>query len=373
MKTGMHTTNWWNQLFWGNSIYSYVFALGIVVVCFLAIRIFKSIVLKRLKTWSEKTKASWDDVLIMGLERFVIPILYVTVVYSAFAMLKVPEKAAKIAHIAYLVVLTWFLLRMVSSAIKRLLMRFAQNRGDGDSGQQQIGGMMILVNIIIWLIGVIFLIDNLGYDVTTLVTGLGIGGIAIALAAQTILGDLFSYFVIFLDRPFEIGDSITIGTQSGTVEKIGIKTTRIRTLSGDQLVCSNTDLTNSRINNFKRMETRRIVFTLSVIYATPEPVIKDIPVIVKGIIEKQSTVEFVRGHFFRFGPSSLDFEFVYNVLDPEYVTYMNIQEEIFLEVLQTFNARNIQFAFPTQTILLAGKDATPDQSGPNQPGSPLHA
>lgn len=345
-------------MYWGNPLYTYAMAISIVAVSFLVIRIFKYFVLKRLKNWSLRTKSSWDDVVIMGIEKFIVPLLYLSAIYFAFTTLKVPAKAAKIGHIAYLVVFTFFILRLISAAIRRMLTSFAKRRGDGEFAEEQAGGLMILVNIVVWMIGIVFLIDNLGYDVTTLITGLGIGGIAIALAAQTILGDLFSYFVIFFDRPFEIGDSITIGEQSGTVEKVGIKTTRIRTLSGDQLVCSNTDLTNSRVNNFKRMENRRIAFTLGIVYDTPENVIKEIPGLVKEIIDKQESVEFVRGHFFRFGPSSLDFEFVYNVLDPEYIVYMDIQEKIYLEILNVFNSRKIAFAFPTQTVFVSGKLTT---------------
>lgn len=341
-------------MYWGNSLYTYAIAIATVVIAFLVIRVFKYFVLKRLKNWSLKTRSNWDDVIIMGIERFIVPLLYLSALYFAFTTLKVPAKVVKIGHVAYLIVFTFFILRMISAALRRMLTAFARRRGDGEFAEEQAGGLMILVNIVIWVIGIVFLIDNLGYDVTTLITGLGIGGIAIALAAQTILGDLFSYFVIFFDQPFEIGDSITIGDQTGTVEKVGIKTTRIRTLSGDQLVCSNTDLTNSRVNNFKRMENRRIAFTLGVVYDTPEDVIREIPILVKEIIEKQENVEFVRGHFFRFGPSSLDFEFVYNVQDPDYGIYMGIQQNIYIEILQVFNARKIAFAFPTQTIVLGG-------------------
>jgi small-conductance mechanosensitive channel len=350
----MRQREWWDDEVWGNSIYSYGVAVAIIAISFVAIRIFKYFVLKRLKSWSLRTRSSWDDVVIMGIERFIVPLLYISAVYFAFTTLKVPAKAAKIGHIAYLVVFTFYMLRLVSAAIRRMLTSFARKRGDGEFAEEQAGGLMILVNIVIWMVAIIFLIDNLGYSVTTLITGLGIGGIAIALAAQTILGDLFSYFVIFFDRPFEIGDSITVGTQSGTVEKVGIKTTRIRTLSGDQLVCSNTDLTNSRVNNFKRMENRRVAFTIGVIYDTPEDVVKEIPSLVKDIIDRQEHVEFGRGHFFQFGPSSLDFEFVYNVMDPDYGLYMDVQQAIYLEILRVFNSRGIQFAYPTQTIFVSG-------------------
>ncbi len=342
--------------FWGNTVYSWLFALGIVLVSVAGILVFRYIVLKRLKNWSASTSATWDDLLILGVERFVVPILYVSFLYFAVKTLRLSPQAEKIAHVAYLVAFTFCILRLLSAVFRRLLTVVAVRRGTGESGAQPAAGLMIILNIVIWIIGGIFLIDNLGYNVTTLLTGLGIGGIAVALAAQTILGDLFSYFAIFFDRPFEIGDFITIGDQSGTVEKIGIKTTRIRTLSGDQLVCANTDLTNSRVNNYKRLENRRIVFNLRVVYDTPPEVLQEIPGIVKTIVEQQEHIQYERGHLAALGESSLDFEFVYNVLDPDYDLYMNIQHAIYLGIVQAFKERSIAFAFPTRTFFMKSSE-----------------
>jgi small-conductance mechanosensitive channel len=256
-----------------------------------------------------------------------------------------------VVHIIYLAALTFFILRLISAVFRRLLTTFVAHKDPTDSGKQSVSGLMIVMNIVIWIVGIIFLVDNLGYNVTTLITGLGIGGIAVALAAQTILGDLFSYFAIFFDKPFEIGDSITIGDQSGTVEKIGIKTTRIRTLSGDQLICSNSDLTNSRVNNFKRLENRRISFIVRVVYDTPTEVLEEIPRIVKAIIDKQPHVEYGRGHLAALGDWSLNFEFVYNVLSPDYGIYMDVQHAIYMEMVRIFKERGIFFAFPTQPLI----------------------
>lgn len=355
-----------HQVFWGNTVYSWLIALGIITGALIGIRLFRFIVLKRLKSWSASTSVTWDDLLILGIERFVVPILYVSFLYFAVTTLKLSPKAEKIAHIVYLVAFTFCVLRLISAVFRRLLVVFAVRRGDavGEGSEQQAGGLMIILNIIIWIVGIIFLIDNLGYKVTTLVAGLGIGGIAVALAAQTILGDLFSYFVIFFDRPFEIGDSITIGDQSGTVERIGIKTTRIRTLSGDQLVCSNTDLTNSRVNNFKRLENRRVVFILRVVYDTPPEVLKEIPELVKAIIDKQEHVEFGRGHLAALGTSSLDFEFVYNVMDPDYGIYMDVQHAIYVEIVSTFREKGICFAFPAQKLFIEETEEKKDESKP---------
>jgi small-conductance mechanosensitive channel len=163
---------------------------------------------------------------------------------------------------------------------------------------------------------------------------------------------LFSYFVIFFDRPFEVGDFITVQDKVGTVEYTGIKTTRLRALTGEQLVFSNTDLTNSRIHNFKKMQERRVLFRIGVVYQTSAAQLKEIPQIVKNIIEKHSDVRFDRGHFATYGDFSLNFEFVYFVIGSEYVKYMDTQQSINLEIYDEFEKRGIEFAYPTQTLFV---------------------
>jgi small-conductance mechanosensitive channel len=229
---------------------------------------------------------------------------------------------------------------------------FIKKQERGEEKARQLRGMTVLINIFVWVIGLVFIMDNLGFDISAVIAGLGIGGIAIALAAQTILGDLFSYFVIFFDRPFEVGDFITVQDKVGTVEYTGIKTTRIRALTGEQLVFSNTDLTNSRIHNFKKMQERRVVFKLGVIYQTTAAQLEEIPKIVRGIIESHSDVRFDRGHFASYGDFSLNFEFVYYVFGSDYVKYMDTQQSINLKIYNEFEKRKIGFAYPTQTLFV---------------------
>jgi small-conductance mechanosensitive channel len=245
---------------------------------------------------------------------------------------------------------TFFVIRLITSIISYLVENFTRSQQDAETKRKQARGIVVIVNIIVWVIGIVFLIDNLGYDITTLVAGLGIGGIAIALAAQAVLGDLFSYFVIFFDKPFEIGDFIIIGDKMGTVEYIGIKTTRIRALSGEQLIVSNTDLTNSRVQNYKRMETRRVVFSIGVLYETPAEKLKQIPSLIKEIIERQPELTFDRVHFSSFESSSLKFEIVYFVASADYNLYMDKQQLINLGIFEEFEKENIEFAYPTQKI-----------------------
>jgi small-conductance mechanosensitive channel len=217
---------------------------------------------------------------------------------------------------------------------------------------------MIVVNMVIWFLGLVFLLSNWGIEVTPIIAGLGIGGIAVALAAQNILGDLFSYFVIFFDRPFEAGDFIIVDDKMGTIEYVGIKTTHIRALGGEQIIIGNSNLTNSRIHNYKRMGRRRVVFTIDVEYGTPLAVLKKIPAMLRSAVEKQQLVTFDRAHFAAYKEWSLRFEIVYYVESPDFNRYMDIQQNINFTIHEMFEQEKIDFAYPTQSLLLKGQGDT---------------
>ena len=341
-----------NQTYWGNTVQAYLIALGIFIVGIIMVKILQKIVLLRLKKWAAKTETTLDDLLIKSIEKSIIPLLFFGIFYSAITSLTIVERVSKIIEIASLFIVTFFIVRFISSSIMFTLTYFIKKQERGEEKARQLRGMTVLINIFVWVIGIVFLMDNLGFNISAVVAGLGIGGIAIALAAQAILGDLFSYFVIFFDRPFEVGDYITVQDKAGTVEYTGIKTTRIRALTGEQLVFSNTDLTNSRIHNFKKMQERRILFKLSVVYQTPATQLEEIPKIVRGIIEKHNDIRFERGHFASFGDFSLNFEFVYFVIGADYLKYMDTHQVINLEIFKEFERRGINFAYPTQTLYL---------------------
>ncbi|MEA2086792.1 MAG: mechanosensitive ion channel family protein [Candidatus Caldatribacteriota bacterium] len=224
------------------------------------------------------------------------------------------------------------------------------------SKKQVLKGVITILNLVAWSIAIIILLDNLGIKVSALVAGLGIGGIAIALAAQTLLGDFFSYFIIFFDRPFKIGDFIIVGDYLGTVDHIGLKTTRIHSLSGEQIVFSNQDLTNSRVRNYKRMDRRRVSFQFGVVYQTSLEQLKKIPRIVEDIITNVSETSFDRAHFASYGDFSLNFEVVYYVHGNDYNKYMNIQQEINFQLKEAFEKQEIEFAYPTQTVLVTNEN-----------------
>ena len=210
--------------------------------------------------------------------------------------------------------------------------------------------------VALWTVAVLVAIDNLGFDVTALVAGLGIGGVAIALATQSILGDLFASLSIVIDKPFVVGDFIRVGDDLGAVERIGLKTTRVRSLSGEQLIFGNGDLLRSRIRNYQRMDERRVVFRTGVVYQTPPAALRRIPSMVRQIIESRPATRVDRTHFAEFGASEYVFEFVYFVLSPDYNVYMDTQEAINVAIVEAFAGEGIEFAYPTRTILLAPAD-----------------
>jgi small-conductance mechanosensitive channel len=335
-----------------NSVLDYVIFLAAFFIGILIIKIIKRIVLHRLKAWSKKTATTIDDFLVRIIEEKLIPLLYYGVFYLSFTNLTLTPDVTNIINIAAAIILTYFGLRLIITVLNYSLEQYWARRDIDTSRRGSLKGIITILKVIIWGIGITFLLDNLGFKISTVVAGLGIGGIAIALAAQTILGDLFSYFVIFFDRPFEIGDFIITENYMGSIEHIGVKTTRIRSLGGEQLVFSNTDLSNSRIRNYKRMEKRRVVFKLGVVYQTTLDQTKEIPGIIKKAIENVQDTAFDRAHFASYGDFSLDYEIVYYVMSGDYNKYMDIQQEINFVIKEEFEKRGIEFAYPTQTLFV---------------------
>lgn len=338
------------QTYLNNTVKDYLITVSIILVGAIVTRLFRRFLLDKLQGWAAKTKTSVDDYLVKGIERFALPVANFLVLYWALQYLQLSPAMTRVVEVATAVIITYFILRFISTVIELVLKSYVRKQTGGEEKINQLNGVMIIVNIVIWGVGMLALFDNLGYNVTTIIAGLGIGGIAVALAAQNILGDLFNYFVIFFDRPFEVGDFVTVDDKKGTVEYIGIKTTRLKSLNGEQLVVSNSDLTKSRLHNFKRMERRRIVFTFGVTYQTKTDQLREIPTLIKQIIESHPKVTFDRAHFFSLGSSALNFEVVYFVESPEYNVYMDTHQSINLKIFDAFEKKGIQFAYPTQMV-----------------------
>ncbi len=335
-----------------NRIMDYLIFFSILLIGILAIRIFRHLVLTRLRAWADKTATDIDDFLLQGFEKTLLPILYFGIFYLSTRSLTLNAALNKIIYTLGVIVLTLFGIRFLVALINYSIETYLLKKEKDAIRERNLKGIITVIKVVIWGLGITFLLDNLGFKISSVIAGLGIGGVAVALAAQAVLGDLFSYFAIFFDRPFEVGDFIIVGEYMGSIEDIGIKTTRIRSLSGEQLVFSNTDLTNSRVRNYKRMEKRRVVFKLGVTYQTGLQQLKEIPVIITGIIKNINDTAFDRAHFSSYGDFSLIFEVVYYVIGSDYNKYMNIQQEINLEIMEEFEKHRIEFAYPTQTIFL---------------------
>ena len=333
-----------DQVYFNNTVREYAIVLGVIVASILILSIIKRFVIKSLRKLAARTAITGDDFLIDGLDRFGLPVIQFIVIYWSLNTLDLSTKAERVIEVATSVVVTYFVLRFFSAVILLLLESRIRSQKHGEEKIKQLGGLMLIINVIIWISGLVFLFENLGYNVTTIVAGLGIGGIAIALAAQNILGDLFNYFVIYFDRPFEVGDFIVVDDKSGTVEYLGIKTTRIRSLSGEQIIIGNSNIASARIHNHKRLINRRVVFTINIDYRTPPEKLQTIPSMLKAIVEQQKPVLFDRAHFATFGDWSLKFEVVYLVLDPEFNKFMDIQQAINFKIVEELRKNEIYIA-----------------------------
>ncbi|MEP6548556.1 MAG: mechanosensitive ion channel family protein [Gammaproteobacteria bacterium] len=233
---------------------------------------------------------------------------------------------------------------------------FETNRAAAGS----LGIIAFLAQLAIWVLIGLLILDNLGVNITALVAGLGIGGVAVALALQNILGDLFASLSITFDQPFFVKDFIVVDDFMGSVEHIGIKSTRLRSLSGEQIVISNADLLKSRLRNYGRMVERRVVFKLGVTYETPTDKLEQISTVIRKVVEAQQDTRFDRCHFADHGAASLDFETVYYVLSADYNRYMDRHQAIHLQIHREFEQRGIDFAYPTQRLLLERSIGRPD-------------
>ncbi|MDH3200587.1 MAG: mechanosensitive ion channel family protein [Myxococcales bacterium] len=340
-----------NQTFFGNPVKTWLVALGVAVAVFVLLRLFQQFLVIWVGRLIKKTKTKWDDIFIHSL-RNTKPLFLA--ILSLFAGAVVLELSDDVRAILWQIVMIAFLLQVgiwVSSGLMYWLRSYRQDQEDPAS-VMTMNALGFLARLALWSIVVLLILDNLGVDITALVAGLGIGGIAIGLAVQNILGDLFASLSIVLDKPFVLGDFIIVDDLMGSVESIGIKTTRVRSISGEQLVFSNSDLLDSRIRNYGRLYKRRVVFTLGVTYGTAKDKLEKIPEILREAIEAQDKAKFDRSHFASYGDFSLNFETVYFVMDSDYNLYMDIQQAINLAVYQRFAEEGIEFAFPTQTLFL---------------------
>lgn len=339
-------------VFLGNKLINYLTCAGMIILSLIIIKIFRWVILKKLEVWAKKTVTTFDDFLVDIIKKIAVPFLYLLALYVSINVLTLAPYVERVLSNLAVVVTTLFAVVVIQRMINYGFKIYCNKVSAAKALEKSLNGVLKVVKFVVWSVAVIFLLDNLGFKITTVIAGLGIGGVAIALAAQAVLGDLFSYFSIIVDRPFEIGDFIIVGDLRGTIEHVGIKTTRVRSLGGEQLIFPNSDLTSSRLRNYKRMQKRRIIFKLGVVYNTPLAKLKEIPKMMEESIKEVASTIFDRAHFASYGDFSLTFEIVYYVLSSDYNKYMDIQQEINFKIKEEFEKKNIEFAFPTQTLYL---------------------
>lgn len=342
-----------DKVFWGNTLGDWAIAAGLCLALALGLRLALAVLKSRLGRLAKRTSNHVDDVLVGALGR-THPLTFLAIGLAAGARtLDLSAGAAGVLGHALVALLLIQAAAWAAHAANSWLEHYRSRQLEDDRAvATTVGAISFVVRVVIWAMTLLLVMSNLGVNITAMITGLGIGGIAVALALQNVFSDLFASLSIVFDKPFVIGDFVIIGEFLGAVEHVGLKTTRIRSLSGEQLVFSNSDLLNSRIRNYGRMYERRVSFRLGVAYRTSQDKLERVPGIIRAAIEEQEKTRFDRAHFAKFGEFSLEFEIVYYVLEPDYNLYMDIQEQINLKVREGFQAEGIEFAFPTRTVFL---------------------
>lgn len=353
MLLGLGLNQWEQTVIAGAPLLDWIKALGMWGALSVAFIVLQRVLVGRIEVLAARTRTNIDNIIASILRRTGAYFLIGLAFYAAAAIVRLPQPIIQWGGRIAFVLLLLQVVRWGSGLINLYAERYRQQKLEEDpAAVTSMQALAFIGRLVLWTLVLLVALDNFGVDITALIAGVGIAGVAIGLAVQNILGDLFASLSIVLDKPFVVGDFIIIDNYLGTVEYIGLKSTRIRSLTGEQLIFSNSDLLSSRIRNYKRMRERRIVFTVGVVYQTPKEKLEKIPQIIREIVEAQELVRFDRAHFKEFGPSSLNFEVVYWVLDPDYTRYMNIQQAINLALFERFAQEGIEFAYPTQTLFV---------------------
>lgn len=342
---------WLQTQFLSNTVESWLIAGAISLCAFVLSIVIRTLACMQLKRLAKIHKAPLWPVLLQAVKRTKWLFLLIVALYLGSLYLHLDKAVVKAVQTTMIVILLFQSGLWAGIILREAIENYRRDRLEKDPASLTTLNLLNFAGrIIIWSVVLLVVLDNLGVNITALVAGLGVSGIAVALAVQTILGDLFASLSIVLDKPFVIGDFLIIGDLMGSVEYVGLKTTRLRSLSGEQLIFSNSDLLKSRIRNFGRMYERRVQFDIGVTYQTPRDKLEIIPGIIKEAITRQEKTRFDRSNFKSFGDFSLLFESVYFIQGPDYNQYMNIHEAINLYIHERFEQEGIEFAYPTQML-----------------------
>ncbi len=340
--------------FLGNTLLQYLIFLAIFFATLIVLRIFKVTIIHRLKVLAQKSKTDIDDLVMSIIENIGWFFYAYTSFYIAHFSLTLPEVAGKVISYLFFVFVIYYAVKSVEGVIDYMGKKFIAKKSEGEK-ETDTAALSLLIKLtkgVLWGLAIIIILQNLGYNISALVAGLGVSGVAIAFALQNVLSDIFASFSIYLDKPFQIGDFIIVGEDMGIVKRIGVKSTRIQTLQGQELVVCNKELTESRVHNYKKMQRRRIVFDFGVTHETSSEKLKKVVETIKDIIGNLQITELDRVHFKEFGDFSLIFEVVYYLNSNDYKVYMDTQQEINLQIKAAFEKEEIKLAYPTQTVFL---------------------
>jgi len=367
MRSWTNIEEWDELVRWGVGLATLV-GLTLLLVAL------KAVLRRRLGKLALRTATRVDDVLVDMVGATRVSFLVGLAMLAAGQVMPLSEKAHHIVHRVVLLVTLLQAGVWGARGLRELVDRRFTHEAEGADPARATAAQMVgfLARAILWTVLFLMALDNFGINVTTLLAGLGVGGVAVALAAQNILGDLFASVSILLDKPFVVGDFIAVESLMGTVEQIGVKTTRLRSLSGEQIIFANSDLIKSRVRNYKRMLERRVVFNVSIVHQTPPDLVAQVPGMLRAMVETQAKTRFDRAHLASIGESALTFETVYIVLDPDYTLGMDIQQAINLAILRQFAEKKIVLAHPTRTVHVDGALLLPATPAPT-PAAPEKA
>ena len=327
-----------------------IFAI-FIILGWIVYRIFERYFTK----WAKKTKTNLDDEILANIKKPIYFFVILVGAYYGLEFLSILEPYSTEVAFTFSIVEILLIAFIITRVVNVVITWYGEKRAKKQMSEHILFMLKKIINAVIYLFAFLVILAVLKLDLSGVVVGLGVGGIAIAFALQNVLSDVFSAFSIYFDKPFEIGDYIVVGDHSGTVKKIGMKSTRVQLLQGEELVLSNSVLTSTSVRNFKKMRKRRISFSFGVTYATPTNKLKKIPDIIRDIIDGDK-LEYVdkldRVHFTEFGDFSLNFNIVYYLKTKDYAKYMDTQQEINFAIREAFEKEGIEMAFPTQTIFL---------------------
>lgn len=331
-----------------------IITISVLVLAYFFLKITRNLVLRQIKKLINKTDNIVTTQILAIIDKYFIPITYFGLFYGTLKEIEFNPSIVATIKTIVIILTTFYVTRFLVDISKIFIYSYSEKYRDSDSIiERNIKALFPAIRIVFWLLAGISILSNLGFDIKAIIAGLGIGGVALALASQNILQDLFSYFAILFDRPFEISDLVSVGDFMGHVEHIGIKTTRIKAITGEQLILANTDLTNSRLRNFKRMEQRQVILKIGVIYETDNRKLAEIPEIIKSSIEPIENITFDMAYFSKFGDFSLDFEVIYYVLSNDITISRIAKNQVNLAIKNAFSDQGLEFAYPTQVHYLS--------------------